>query len=100
MGKDLNIKERTKGNNLSYNGESFKGRIRNDFDIFVGERNVFVNSVASSWNNLPQNVINSLSQNSFKAALDKFTRNGHSVGRLPFLCWTLGIRAFPDARLG
>ena len=79
MGKDLNIKEKTRGHNLSYNRESFKGRKRNDFAFFVGERHdFFVNRVAPSWNNLPQNVINSLSLNGFKAALDKFTRNGHS----------------------
>ena len=32
--KDLNIKERTRGHNLSYNRESFKSRRRNDFALF------------------------------------------------------------------
>ena len=77
--KDLNIKERTRRHNLSYSKESFKDRRRNDFAFFFGERHdYFVNRVATSWNNFPQNVINSLSLNGFKAALDKFRRNGHS----------------------
>ena len=73
--KVLNIKERTRGQNLSYNRKSFKRRRRNDFAFFVGERhNFFVNEVVLSWKILPQNVINSTSLNTFKAALDKFTK--------------------------
>ena len=73
--KVLNIKERTRGQNLSFNRKSFKRRRRNDFAFFVGERhNFFVYEVVISWNILPQNVINSSSLNTFKAALDKFTK--------------------------
>ena len=69
--KDLNIKEKTRGHNLSYNKKSFKTRRRNDFVFYAAERhNFFVNRVAP-------NVIYSSSQNGFKAALDKFTKNGH-----------------------
>ena len=76
--KDLNIKERIRGNDLSYNSESFKSKRRNDYAVFVVEtNNFFVNRVAPSWNILPSNVINSSSLNGFKAALDKFTENGH-----------------------
>ena len=76
--KDLSIKERTRGNNLSYNRESFKSIRRNDFAFCRRERhNFFVNRVAPSWNILPPNVINSSCLNCFKAALDQFTKNGH-----------------------
>ena len=76
--KDLNIKERTRGHTLSYNRESFKSRMRNDFAFFVAERhNFFVNRVDPSWNVLPPNVINSSSLNGFKAVLDNFTKNAH-----------------------
>ena len=76
--KDLNIKERTRGHNLSYNSESLKSRRPYDFVFYEGQRHkFFVNRVVSSWNVLLPNVINSSSLNSFKAALDKFTKNGH-----------------------
>ena len=76
--KQLNIKTRTRGNNLSNKRESFKSRRSNDYAFFVGERNTFfVNRVAPSWNILPSNVINSSNLNDFKAALEKFTENGH-----------------------
>ena len=45
--KDLNIKDRTRGHNLSYNRESFKSRRRNRLAFFcvVAERhNFFVNN--------------------------------------------------------
>ena len=75
--KDLNIIEKTRRHNLSYNKESFKSR-SNDFAFFVKERhNFFVNRVSPSWNILPPNVINASSLNGFKAVLDKFTKNGH-----------------------
>ena len=76
--KDVKIKERTKGHNLSYNRESFKSRRSNDYAFLVGWiHNFFINRVAPSWNILPPNVINSTSLNDFKAALDNFTENGH-----------------------
>ena len=79
--KDLNIKERTIRHNLSYSRESFKSRAKNDFASFAEERLkwpfFFVNKVASSKNDLPPNMINSSSLNSFKATLDKFTKNGY-----------------------
>ena len=46
--------------------------------FFVGERhNFFTNRVAPSWNMLPSDMINFSSLNGFKAALDKYTENGH-----------------------
>ena len=63
--KDLNIKERTREHNLSYNSKSFKSKRRNDYAFFVAERdNFFVNRVAPCWNVLPPNVVNSSSLNS------------------------------------
>ena len=78
MGKNLNVKERTREHNLSYNRESFKRRRRNDYAFFVGERHTFfTNRVAPSWSMLPSNVINSSSLKGFKASLDNFTEHGH-----------------------
>ena len=76
--KELNIKERIRGHNLSYNMGSFKSWMRNNFAFFVAEsHNYFVNKVAPCSNVLPPNMINSSSLNGFNAALDNFLKNGH-----------------------
>ena len=59
-GKDLNIKERTRGHTLSYKKDSFKSRRRIDFAFFCcRETQLF--RVAPNWNVLPPNVVNSSS---------------------------------------
>ena len=78
MEKDLSIKERIRGHNLIFNRKIFKRRRINEFAVFVAERHkFFVNRLIPSWNVLPTNVIYFSSLNGFKAALDKFSKNGH-----------------------
>ena len=60
---DLDKNDRTRGHNLKIKKKSFKLDLRKNF---------FSLRVVDQWNNLPADVINSPTLNTFKRRLDKF----------------------------
>ena len=74
--EEIELRNIRRGHELSFNRESFKSSNRNDFANYVSIRhNFFTNIVTQTWNKLPREVVNSLTLNSFKNALDKFNLN-------------------------
>ena len=67
-----------RGNSLSMRIESFSSRVRNSFcSLTTIRHNVFVNREVQIWNSLPNNIVTSRTQNSFKSSIDEhFKRFG------------------------